>query len=216
MAGRIVWIRDDDELRAGRDRGANFLRVRLPSCLFLQLEWPDLRAEVLCQSPGLHVVRHHHRDRVARPEEPPAGDEIRFRAAGRDEHLIGRCAGVERGDALAQMVGPIGLAVAESHVEQRHRRGAGEAKQLLDRERMDSGLGEIEAHPVFPGALPALQLEGDKAHACIRSPLSVVRQLGQVRGTLEPVVGGEVGEVVPVEGSPEDGGGLHAGGAAAF
>ena len=158
-------IGDDDKLGPRRDGRTNLLDVGLPAFLLVELKRADLRAEVLGQPGGLHVIRHHHGDFVAGLDQAPAGEEVRFGAAGRDEDLVGRGAGVERGDALAQEVGAVRLGVAEADVEQREGGGAGETEQLLDRERMHAGFGEVEAHPVFPGALPPFQLEGDEFRA---------------------------------------------------
>src|SRR5437879_13535558 len=98
-------IGDYDELGAGRDGGANLLDVRLPSFLLVELQRLRLCAEVLRQSPGLEVVRHHHGHFVAGLEQAPTRDEVRFGAAGRDEHLIRRGTGVERRAALAEWIG---------------------------------------------------------------------------------------------------------------
>ena len=156
-------IGDDDEFGAGRDRRADLLDVRLPALLLVQLERPDLRAEVLREPRGLHVVRRHHGDLVAGFDQPPARQEVGFRAARGDQYLIRRRAGIQRRDPLTQQVRAVRLRVAEAHLEQRQCGGAGEAEQLLDRERMHAGFREVEAHPVFPGALPAFEVEGDEA-----------------------------------------------------
>src|SRR3989475_1801385 len=155
-------VRDDDELRSGGDRRADLLGERLPRLLGVQLEAAHLRPEVLGEAPGLEVVRQHQGDLVPRLDQAPADEEVRLRAAGRDEDLLGGSAGVEGGDATAQEVGAVRLAVTEPHLEQRQRRRARDAEQLLHRERMHPRLGEVEAHAVLPRALPALQLERDE------------------------------------------------------
>src|SRR5256885_13302979 len=84
---------------------------------------------------------------------------IRLGAAGRDQDVLRRDPVVQRRDTTAKQVGPVRLAVAESHVEQRRRGRARQLEQLVDRERVHARLGQVVAHPVLPGALPALQLE---------------------------------------------------------
>ena len=162
VARRVVGVGDDHELRARRDGGADLLGERLPAVAGVQVEPADLGAEVLGLAPDLEVAGEQHRDLVARLQQTPAGDEVRFGAAGGDEHVVGRGAGVERGDALAQQVGAVGLAVAEPHLKQRDGGGAGEAEQLLDGEGVDAGLRQVEADPVLPRALPTFQLERDE------------------------------------------------------
>src|SRR5712691_8531832 len=50
----------------------------------------------------------------------------------------------------------------------------------------------------------------------LRVPLSVVRELCEIFRDFQPVIWGEILEIAAAEGSPQGGGGLDAGGAAAL
>ena len=130
------------------------------------MEAAHLGAEGLRQPPRLQVVRQHDGDLVSRLDQPPADQEVRLRAAGSHEDLVGRDPRIQRRDAAAEQVGAVRLAITEPHLEKRPCRCAGELEQLPDRERVDARFGQVVAHPVFPGALPALEVEGDERHRC--------------------------------------------------
>src|SRR5260370_165739 len=83
--------------------------------------------------PAPRALRPLDGARAARFDQPPADDEVGLRAAGRDEDLLGRAAGVEGGDPGPQQVRAVRLAVAEPHLEQLVRGAAGELEQLSDR-----------------------------------------------------------------------------------
>src|SRR2546426_6338601 len=144
---------------------------------------------------------------------------------------VGGDARIERRDAATEQVGPVGLAVAEPHLEQWQRRGAREAQELLDRERVHPRLGEVETHPVLPGALPAFELEGDEAHAahllrdrcrgaaCCAPTITPNRASAERREVFrpfEPVIGLEVREMRSVERTPQHGCRFHPRGLAAL
>ncbi len=115
-------------------------------------------------TPELQVVGEQHRDLIAGLDHPERGDVVRFGAPVRDEYLVRCRPRVQGGDPLAQGVSAVRLAVPEPHVEQRVRGRLGEREQLAHAQRMHARLRQVVANPVFPGALPALEIEGDEWH----------------------------------------------------
>src|SRR2546421_20113 len=65
---------------------------------------------------------------------------------------------------------PGAMAVRMSSAAGSHRASARSAKieSLVDRRRVHARLGQVVAHPVLPGALPALQLERNEPHGTSR------------------------------------------------
>src|SRR6185437_6923927 len=78
---------------------------------------------------------------------------------------------------------------------------------------MHPGLGEIVLHPVFPGGLPALEMEGDEGVS--HQPSALSKRI-QVRGSFQPIVWAQVFEVATAERPPQHRRRFHARRAAAL
>ena len=173
LTGRVVRVADADDLRALGDRGAQRIEIETPAPFLAEPDLLDLRAEAARDAVELHVVRHDDDDLIARIDERGEREEVRLARAGRDEHVVARRVGVEPGDERAGLVAahPVGVAeaLAAERVEVPHR--------ILEGQRFEARLGEVVLHPVLPGGLHALHVEGGELHRhSVQSGISASRR----------------------------------------
>ena len=166
-AGRVVRIADGDQLRAIRHQRAQLVEVGRPAGrgarpLLAQRPGPDDRAESFRQPLHLPVVGPHHHDLVARLDEAPAGDEVRFGPAVGDEDLVLGGDGQGGGDRRAQLRRAVGLGIGERLAGQQA--GRVRTEQLADRQRLHAALGQVDLDLVFVERLEPFEREGRDSH----------------------------------------------------
>ena len=115
-------------------------------------------AEAARDAGHLHVVRHLHRDLVARPQLAQRDQVVRFRRAVGHLDVIDAASGIERGQPLAQLDRAVRLAVAERLIEE-FVEIESHLDQLAQRERPHAALAHVVVDEVLPRRLHPLHLE---------------------------------------------------------
>ena len=153
--GRIVWIADDDQLRARRHQSGQRVDVDAPAAAaFGERPLRHRRAERARQAPRLHVVRYHEDDFVAGLDEMPRGDVVGFRSTIGDLNVVGGRIRIERRDIRPQGYGAVRLRVAQRLGHQRVTCRV-IVDELGETQRLNTALRKIEVHRVLVGGLHA-------------------------------------------------------------
>ncbi len=166
LAGRVVRVADAHDLRPIGDRGLKLVEIEPPAPLLPQPHLLDLGAEAARDPVELHVVRQDDDDLVPGLDERREGEEVRLARPGRDEDVVQRRLRVERRDELPRRVAAHPVRVAEPLAAHRVQ----VTDRVLERERLDPRLGQVELHPVLPGRLHPLHREFGEPHPVNGSP----------------------------------------------
>ena len=123
-ASRIVWIGDENELRALGDRFPEALNVERPAldAVLLTLHEPvRIRASGIRarQPPRLQIVGDHDGRAPSLVEQPPERTEVRLGGPGGHQDVAGGRPRIEGSNVFAQLGSPIGLRVFEPRIEKR-------------------------------------------------------------------------------------------------
>jgi hypothetical protein len=146
-AGRVVGSVDDDGARLRRDQIGQAIEVGPPEAARAHHRpLAHDAAEGLHEPGDLHVGRHHDDHLVARFDHPPGDDEVRFRPAVRHEDVVGRRAGMERGNRGAELRRAVGLRIESGASAGRRGRTLAEQARTQRRRRFR----EVVADAVFP------------------------------------------------------------------
>ena len=167
-AGRVVRVAQDHEPGPLRDQGAELVEIGCPArsvAVAREAQGPgaDARAAGSGQEVRLQVVRMLHDDFVAGVHEAPAGDEVRLRAAVRDQHVGDRRPRVAGRDELPQRDGAVRLRVAERLAEQAT--DLVRRQQLPETEGLYAALREVDFDLMLVERLQSLEGERLDGHS---------------------------------------------------
>ena len=113
---------------------------------------------LLRHAPELHVIGDFERDLVAVAQQAERQQVIGLGGAVRDLDVIGRRAGIDRREILAQRDGAVRLAIAERHVEDGVEVEA-HLGEFAQRHRPDAALAHIHLDHVLPRGLHPLHFK---------------------------------------------------------
>ncbi len=166
-AGGVVRVDDGDHLRPAGG-SPQLVDVRQPALLLAEAHRTDVRTEALRDRGVLLVGGHDRHDHVAGLDQRLVREGVGADGAVRDEHVLGLRRRVQPRDRDPQPARALDRPVVEAHGGEPADQGGhvhpGELQQLLDRDRVHAGLGQVVPAPGLPPVHPDLDAEVADAH----------------------------------------------------
>ncbi len=128
------------------------------------MKWPDGAALVFREPPHLLVSRRLGRQLVARLHQCLHDDVVGFGGTDRDEHVFDAGAVIKGGDVLPELRVAVDVRIIDLRRQQGRELVLVVAEQLIQPDRMDAGLRQVDIDLLFPDGLRVFEVERRKFH----------------------------------------------------
>ena len=146
-AGGVIGVVDADHLRVRGDKGAQLVKVDKVAVLLLKVHDGKVSADGLGDRIKLLIGRHDADDAVALGDEGAEHMVVRARRAVGGDDVLGLHGLIQAADAVEEIRAAVYIAVGQAPRAELAQEGflilPGQLEQLVERHRVNAGLGDV-------------------------------------------------------------------------